>query len=139
MTDGNKATVAETCSYGGCAIDDMPEPIAKVVREMMAQLPSAASIMVHRILDKDDFLKLPDGRDINPGDYRAFFASDSRGLDQVCFNDGREYYRVRICGVAKGEKERIMGYDKSKLEVLSNPVKSSVWNFLIEGEPKKSI
>jgi hypothetical protein len=137
MSDGNKANVAERCRYSGYDVNELPEPIGEAVREMIAQLPVSASVMVQRHTDEDGFLKLPDGRMINPDDFRAFFASDSSGLDQVCFNEGNDYYRVRIWGVPQDEKERIMGYDKSKLETLSDPGKPTVWNWLIEGEPKK--
>ncbi len=136
MTNGDETTVAEKCRYSGPDINELPEPVAAAVQEMMAQLSSDAILGVVRWTDNDNFLILPDGRSINPEDYRVFFGSDSCGLAQACFREGNEYYRVRIHGVSQTEKEQAMGYNKSNLEVLSDPGKLCVWNWFIEGERK---
>lgn len=134
--------VAEKCRYDGPEIGSLPEPISNAIAEMMSKLPSEARLRVIMWKDSDNFLTLPDKRTIDPNDYRVFFASDSSGLAQACLNHGNSYYRVLVRGATQEERERIMGYDKSRLEVLAKPDRVSVWDpgWIIEGEPKnKSI
>ena len=127
--------------YKGPDIGSLPFHIAKLVRGMIGQLPAQARVELSR-----SFIECDDSEPSLPfdlKDYAAIYKSDDRGLVQAVYYDGDYAFNVRITGVLpKGTRERVMGYDQTRLEVLLTPEQSMAqaehelvrYPWLVEGE-----
>jgi len=133
----------QECGYEGPDLESVPRYISELVKGMKAQLPAHVTVELSRIpIKQDDDASLP----FDLKDYAATYVSDDRGLVQVVYHEEEDSFNVRITGeLTQGIRERVMGYDKTKLETLLTPEQSmsqgpeiTRYPWLIEGQRRNS-